>query len=62
MVQFKADRIDVREGHLVEGAAGGGEGARGVGHDPAHLLGHPEVQSWLSTCFTFGQILLLYLA
>ena len=38
------------EGNLVEGAASGGEGAGGVGHDPAHLLRHPEVKSSLSMC------------
>ena len=28
---------------LVEGGAGGGEGAGGVGQNPVHLLGHPGV-------------------
>ena len=29
---------------LVEGGTGGGEGARSVCQDPAHLLSHPEVK------------------
>ena len=33
-----------REGMLVEGGTGGGEGARSVCQDPAHLLSHPEVE------------------
>ena len=31
------------ETDLVEGSAGGGEGAGGVGQNPVHLLGHPGV-------------------
>ena len=30
-----------RQSDLVEGGAGGGEGAGGVGQDPVHLLSHP---------------------
>ena len=62
MSQFKVDRIDVGQGYLVDGGAGGGEGAGGVGRNPVHLLRHPEVESSLDTCFTLGQIVLLYLA
>ena len=32
-----------RQSDLVEGGAGGGEGAEGVGQDPVHLLSHPVV-------------------
>ena len=32
---------------LVEGGAGGGEGAGGVGQDPVHLLSHPVVD-WVT--------------
>ena len=35
-------------GDLVEGLAGGGEGAGGVGQDPVHLLGHPV--GWGGIC------------
>jgi len=30
---------------LVEGGAGGGEGAGGVGQDPVHLLSHPSIDT-----------------
>merc|ERR1712020_436158 len=30
---------------LVEGSAGGGEGAGGVGQDPVHLLSHPSIDT-----------------
>merc|ERR1712112_536290 len=39
---FKAIR---HKRDLVEGSAGGGEGASGVGHNPVHLLSHPSVDT-----------------
>ena len=39
---YNLKEIELRvEKDLVEGGAGGGEGAGGVGHDPVHLLSHP---------------------
>ena len=39
MTEFPPPIVD-----LVEGSACGGEGAGGVGQDPAHLLCHPLVE------------------
>ena len=39
---YNLKEIELRgEKDLVEGGAGGGEGAGGVGQDPVHLLSHP---------------------
>ena len=40
LVQFEADGIEAQR-DLIEGGAGGGEGASGVGQDPVHPLSHP---------------------
>jgi len=43
---YNLKEIELRVGKdLVEGGAGGGEGAGGVGHDPVHLLSHPGVDT-----------------
>merc|ERR1719264_2480152 len=47
---YNLKEIELRgEKDLVEGGAGGGEGAGGVGQDPVHLLRHPSVDTGVAS-------------
>ena len=48
MFYLKQRELRPIEEMLVEGGTGGGEGARSVCQDPAHLLSHPAVQYCLT--------------
>ena len=51
MFYLKQRELRPIEEMLVEGGTGGGEGARSVCQDPAHLLSHPETLNILKHLF-----------